>query len=47
MRGVKIFQWQDRAWIGRKPFDRVVLHRHGENAKPIALKQKFRINHSR
>ena len=38
MRGVKIFQWQDRAWIRRKPFDRVVLHRHGENTKPIALK---------
>ena len=47
MRGVKIFQWQDRAWIRRKPFDRVVLHRHGEDTKPIALKQKFRINHSR
>ena len=42
---VKIFQRQDGARIGRKPFDRVVLHRHGENTESIALKQKFRIDH--
>ena len=47
VRDVKIFQWQDRAWIGRKPFDRVVLHGHGENTEPIALQQKFWINHRR
>src|SRR6266480_2866233 len=37
---VKIFQWQDSARIGRKPFDRVVLHSHGEDTKPIALKNE-------
>ena len=42
---VKIFQWQDGARIGRKPFDRVVLHSHGEDTKPIALKQKIGRNH--
>jgi hypothetical protein len=42
---VKILQWQDGARIGRKPFDRVVLHSHGEDTKPIALKQKFRVDH--
>ena len=44
---VKIFQWQNGARIWRKPFDRVVLHGHGEDTKPIALEQKFRIDHSR
>ena len=44
---VKIFQWHNGARIGRKPFDRVVLHGHRENTKPIALEQKFRIDHSR
>ena len=42
---MKIFQRQDRARLGRKPFDRVVLHGHWKNTEPIALTQKFRIDH--
>ena len=42
---MKIFQWQDGAGIGRKPFDRVILHGHGKNTESIALHQKFRRNH--
>jgi hypothetical protein len=37
-------EWHaDRA----KPLDRVILHGHRENTEPIALQQKFGINHSR
>ena len=42
---VKIFQWQDSARIGRKPFDRVVLRSHGEDTKPITLEQKIGVDH--
>jgi hypothetical protein len=45
VRQVKFFQWQNRAWVGREPFDCVFLHRHRENTEPIALQQKFRVNH--
>src|SRR6184192_1074159 len=42
---MKIFQGQNCARIGRKPLDRVVLHRHGKNAEPITLQQEFGIDH--
>src|SRR6266487_5890613 len=42
---MKIFQGQDCAWIGREPFDRAVLHRHGKNTKPVTLEQKFGVDH--
>jgi hypothetical protein len=47
VRDMKIVQWQNGTRIWRKPLDRVILHGHRENTKPIALQQKFRINHSR
>src|ERR1700736_5829671 len=43
---MKIFQRHDRARVGGKPDDRIVFHRHREDAKPIALEQKFRVDHS-
>lgn len=42
---MKIFQWQDRARIGRKPFNRIVPQGHWENTKSIALEQKFWVDH--
>ena len=45
VRHVKFFQRQNRARIGREPFDCVFFHRHRENTEPIALQQKFRLNH--
>ena len=45
VRHVKFFQWQNRARVGREPFDYICFHRHRENTKPIALQQKFRVNH--
>jgi hypothetical protein len=34
---MKMFQGNDRAWIGREPPDRIVFHRHRKNAEPITL----------
>jgi hypothetical protein len=45
VRHVKFFQRQNRARVGREPFDCVFFHRHRENTEPIALQQKFRLNH--
>jgi hypothetical protein len=45
MRDVKVLQWNDRARIRRKPGDRIVFHRHRENAEPIALQYKLRVDH--
>src|SRR5881227_4101107 len=42
---MKIFQGQNCARIGRKPLNRVVLHRHGKNTEPITLQQEFGIHH--
>src|SRR3982751_5999987 len=46
MRDVKSFERQNRARIGREPFDRAVRHRHWKDAEPIALEQYFRIDHA-
>src|SRR5881392_490511 len=46
MRHVKILQRQNRAWVGREPFDSAVLRRHRENTESIALQQKFGRNHT-
>ena len=45
VRDMKILQRNDRARVRRKPSDRILLHRHRENAKPIALQQKLRVDH--
>jgi len=45
VRHVKFFEGQNRARVGRKPFDCALFHRHRENTEPIALQQKFRLNH--
>src|SRR5215831_15702471 len=45
VRHMEILQWQNGARIGRKPLDRVVFHRHGKDAEPIALKQEIGVNH--
>src|SRR6185295_5130561 len=42
---MKCFQWDDAAPLGGKPFDRIIIHRHRENAEPITLQQKLRRNH--
>src|SRR5438034_9347333 len=42
---MKCVQRQDRPRIGRKPFNRAILHRHPENTEPITLEQEFRVNH--
>ena len=47
MRDVEIIQRQDGAGFGRKPLDRVVLHGHWENTEPVALEQKFGVDHCR
>ena len=47
VRHMKIVQGQNGARIWRKPLDRIILHGHRENSEPIALQQKFGINHSR
>ena len=45
MRHVKFIERHDGARIGREPFDLTVIHGHRENAQPITLQQKFRIDH--
>src|SRR6266571_8507201 len=40
---MKIFQWNNRARIGREPPDGVVFHRHRKNTEPIALQQEIRL----
>ncbi len=45
VRNMKIFQRNNRAWVGREPGDRIVLHRHWKNAEPIALEQKLGVDH--
>src|SRR5438477_7013177 len=42
---MKIFQWNNRARIGREPPDGVVFHRHWKNTESIALQQKVGLNH--
>src|ERR1041385_27309 len=42
---MKLVQRQNRAWIGREPFDRSVLHRHRENPHAITLEQKIGWDH--
>ena len=45
MRNVEFLEGENRARIGRKPFDFAVLHRHGKHAETISLEQDFRIDH--
>jgi len=45
VRHVKFFQRQNRARVGREPFDYIFFHRHREKTEPIALQQKFRLDH--
>src|SRR5206468_12334412 len=45
VRHMKMFQWNDRARIGREPSDGIVLHRHRKNAEPITLQQKIGLDH--
>ena len=42
---MKVVERNNRAGIGRKPGDRIVFHRHRENAQSITLQQKLRIDH--
>ncbi len=46
MRHMKFVERNDGARIGREPFDLAIIHRHRENAEPITLQQKFRLNHT-
>src|SRR6478752_7458463 len=42
---MKRFQWDDAAPFRGKPFNRIIVHRHRENAEAITLQQKLRRNH--
>src|SRR6266581_8156187 len=42
---MKILQGQNGARVGRKPLDRVVVHRHRKNTEPVTLEQEVGINH--
>ena len=39
MRHMKTIERQDRAWLGRKPTDLVILHRHGEYSEPVSIQE--------
>src|SRR5207248_8104224 len=45
MRQMKSVERNNAARIGREPLDRVVFHRHRENAEPITMKKKVGLDH--
>src|SRR5438552_17315087 len=42
---MKIFQWNNRARIGREPPDGIVFHRHRKNTESIPFQQNIELNH--
>src|SRR5207244_3963306 len=42
---MKHFQWDDAAPFRGKPFNRIIVHRHREDAESITLQQKLSRNH--
>src|SRR5437588_5746106 len=45
MREMKTVERNHAAGIGREPLDRVIFHRHRENAKPITMEKKVGLDH--